>query len=192
MLLSRHVFLASIFAVAILLLDVPASAETDQAAAARILGPHWKQLSRRAGMVFAGTVLTNTAQTVRTDCSVPSVEVSLRVDHAIIGVQPGQVLTIHEWAGALSRHPAMRRGEHLLLFLYPPSSLGLTSPVGGSQGQLRLDSLGTTVFGKDPIPQPDSQTRSQSNSPRSTLTSPNHPVATLGQLEHAVRAARGE
>ena len=31
--------------------------QLDQLAAARVLGPEWKQLSRAAGKVFAGTVL---------------------------------------------------------------------------------------------------------------------------------------
>jgi len=29
----------------------------DQAIADRVLGPQWKQMSRRAGMIFAGTVI---------------------------------------------------------------------------------------------------------------------------------------
>jgi len=33
----------------------------------------------------------------------------------------------------------MSKGEHILIFLYPPSRLGFTSPVGGSLGQIALD-----------------------------------------------------
>ena len=40
-------------------------------------------------------------------------------------------------------HRPMRKGEHFLLFLYPPSRLGLTSPVRGAQGQVPLDAGGT-------------------------------------------------
>ncbi|GAC1428679.1 MAG: hypothetical protein NVS1B11_11280 [Terriglobales bacterium] len=37
-------------------------------------------------------------------------------------------------------------GERLLLFLYPPSKLGLTSPVGGSLGRFNLDSAGNVAL----------------------------------------------
>jgi hypothetical protein len=39
----------------------------------------------------------------------------------------------------------MRGGQRLLIFLYPPSRLGLTSPVGGPLGQVVLDSRGEIV-----------------------------------------------
>jgi hypothetical protein len=110
--------------------------QSDQIVAERILGPHWKQLSRRAGMIFAGTVLSTTPLAERAmPGPTPAVEVRFRVDEPIAGVEPGQVLTIHEWAGAWSMHRPMINGQHILIFLYPPSRLGLTSPVGGSWGR---------------------------------------------------------
>jgi hypothetical protein len=39
----------------------------------------------------------------------------------------------------------MRGGQRLLIFLYPPSRLGLTSPVGGPLGQVVLSSRGEIV-----------------------------------------------
>jgi hypothetical protein len=39
----------------------------------------------------------------------------------------------------------MRGGQRLLIFLYPPSRLGLTSPVGGQLGQVLLSSGGEIV-----------------------------------------------
>ena len=144
-----------------------ASAQSDDALAEQVLGPQWQQLSRRAGMVFAGTVLSAAPQTPRTDRAPSTVELSFRVDRAIAGVQAGQILTIHEWMGAWSRHRPIRPGDHLLLFLYPPSRLGLTSPVGGSLGQIALDASGQKVL---------------------------HPAAhiPISQLERAILAARGE
>src|SRR5205807_10161405 len=61
---------------------------------------------------------------------------------AVAGVRTGEVLTVREWAGAWSTHRAMRRGQRFLIFLYPPSRLGLTSPVGGPVGEIALDSRG--------------------------------------------------
>jgi hypothetical protein len=49
-------------------------------------------------------------------------------------------LTILEWLGLWSSGQRYAVGEHVLLFLYPASKLGLTSAVGGALGQFRLDS----------------------------------------------------
>jgi hypothetical protein len=51
-------------------------------------------------------------------------------------------LTILEWLGLWSSGQRYAVGEHVLLFLYPPSRLGLTSAVGGALGQFHLDSGG--------------------------------------------------
>jgi len=42
-------------------------------------------------------------------------------------------------------HRAMSPGERVLIFLYPPSRLGLTSPVGGRQGQVVLNARGELI-----------------------------------------------
>lgn len=166
----RRLLIAALACVTICSFSALAAAgESDQSIAERVLGPQWKSLSRRAGMVFAGTVLSAGPQTARTDRITPAIEVSFRVDRPIAGVARGQILTIHEWAGAWSRHRAMRSGEHLLLFLYPPSRLGLTSPVGGSLGQIALDASGENV----------------------ALQALSTPIKVV-QLERAIRAARGE
>jgi hypothetical protein len=162
-----------------------AAAQSNEVVAERVLGPQWKRISRRAGIIFAGTVMSapqtvsrpvlqNVPQAVanpmKTDRAVAAVELKFRVDRSITGAKKGQFLTIHEWAGAQSRHRPMRPGQHLLLFLYPPSRLGLTSPVGGSLGQIELDPSGENVA---PVFAAKSRV----------------PVA---QLESAIRAARGE
>jgi len=199
-----------------------AAQQSDQVIAERVLGPQWKQVSRRAGMIFAGTVLsagaqagtsqTVTNQTAATDRlapgTTPAVQLSFRVDEAIAGVERGQVLTIHEWAGAWSMHLPMSKGQHFLIFLYPPSRLGLTSPVGGSLGQIALDSSGQTVsfvhVVRKEAQNPDAP---NPNAPKPAVAiaitprkeSPSQPGAPLGtantsvvQLARAIRAARGE
>jgi len=197
-----------------------AAQQSDQVLAERVLGPQWKQLSRRAGVIFAGTVLTAaaaqtlTSQTAATDRlapgTTPAVQLSFHVDEAIAGVERGQVLTIHEWAGAWSMHRPMNKGQHFLMFLYPPSRLGLTSPVGGSLGQVALDSSGQNVSLVHVVRQdaqsPDAQNRdapkpaaaaAMAIAPRKE--SPSQPGAPLGtrsvsvvQLARAIRGARGE
>src|SRR5258708_29179611 len=69
------------------------------------------------------------------------------------------MLTIHEWAGLWSIGERYRLGERVLLFLYPPSKLGLTSPVAGAVGRFAMDSQGhillngqhMAMLGADPI-----------------------------------------
>ena len=146
-----------------------AAGQSDEAVAERVLGPQWKLLSQHAGMVFTGTVLAAGPQAVGTDRGVPAIEVNFRVDRPIAGVERGQILTIREWTGAASRHRAMRSGEHILLFLYPVSRLGLTSPVGGPLGQITLDGSGVNVAA-------------------SAVSTP----VKVEQLERAIRGARGE
>ncbi len=58
------------------------------------------------------------------------------------GTAPGQSLTIREWAGLWTGGERYRIGEHVLLFLYSPSKLGLTSPVAGALGRFAVDSQG--------------------------------------------------
>jgi len=147
------VCLSNIWLITVCFSSLAAAQSSDQIVAERVLGAQWKQLSRRAGMIFAGTV-TAAQQSVTTDTmptdrpgpgSTPEIQLSFRVDEAIAGVEPGQILTIHEWAGACAMHRPMKAGQHILIFFYPPSRLGLTSPVGGSLGQFDLDDSGKYV-----------------------------------------------
>jgi hypothetical protein len=105
------------------------------------------------------------------------VELCFRVDEAIVGVERGQILTIHEWAGAWAMHRPMTSGQRILIFLYPPSRLGLTSPVGGSQGQIALDPSGKSI---------------QNASPPWLRGPLNNGNVSVVQLERAIRSAREE
>jgi len=187
---SRRLLLAAL-ACAICILSAFAAAQSDEAFAERVLGPQWKLLSRRARMVFAGTVLNAGPQPARMDRTLPVIELTFHVDHPIAGVEPGQVLTIHEWAGAWSLQRPMRRGEHILIFLYAPSRLGLTSPVGGWRGQIALDASGQNILEPEPVaPSLARNDRSPTIPPTARKTT-NVPI-TVVQLERAIRAVRGE
>jgi hypothetical protein len=151
--LSAFVFLSLVFFSLVLLSSDCVGQASDRALAeqvlaGQVLGPQWTRLSKAAGMIFAGTVVMKPASPESTGTTsvvagvVPAVTLTFRVDEAIAGVERGQVVTIHEWAGAWSMHRPVRIGEHLLIFLYPPSRLGLTSPVGGSSGLVALDASG--------------------------------------------------
>src|SRR3979411_10750 len=85
---------------------------SDRATALRVLGPQWEQMSRRAGIIFVGTVVSASPPSVAGDqlslvsatmpAMLPTIQVTFRVDRAIAGTETGQVLTMHEWAGTSS------------------------------------------------------------------------------------------
>jgi hypothetical protein len=85
--------------------------------------------------------------------------VTFQVEHALRGTTTGQNLTIHEWAGLWNTKERYRVGERVLLFLYPPSKLGLTSPVAGPMGRFAIDPQGRiktnvqniSVLASDPV-----------------------------------------
>jgi hypothetical protein len=183
--------------------SVAAAQQSDQVVAERVLGPQWKQLSRRSGMIFAGTVLaaaaqTVTSQTLATDRAVPAgvpaatpaVQLTFRVDQAIAGVKQGQILTIHEWAGAWSMHRPLSSGQHILIFLYPLSRLGFTSPVGGSLGQVALDPSGKNVSKYEQKAGAAVSPRNES-SPQPLVPADTQSVSVV-QLERAIGGARNE
>jgi hypothetical protein len=127
------------------LASLGAAQRSDQVAAERVLGPRWRQMSRSAGMIFSGTVLNVDNEPAEKETPIPLVLIRFRVDRAVAGVRAGEVLTVREWAGAWSTHRAMRSGQRWLIFLYPLSRLGLTSPLGGAQGQVVLDARGQII-----------------------------------------------
>jgi len=190
-----------------------AAQPSDEDVAERVLGPQWKRLSRRAGMIFAGTVLTNAAETGNTPTAAAqiaptdrvvsgaasSVQLSFRVDRAIVGVNQGQILTIHEWAGAWAMQRPMRPGQHILIFLYPTSRLGFTSAVSGSLGQIALDSNGENASEHEQRRDaPDGLRGNPSTQPLAPVVAGNvaensgHARVSVIQLERAIRSAREE
>jgi hypothetical protein len=97
------------------------------------------RLSRKAGYIFLGTVLSVERIEPSSPTGVASMRVSFHIDEGIRGVRTGEVLTVREWVGLWESGERYRRGEQVVLFLYPPSKLGLTSTVGGPAGRLAVD-----------------------------------------------------
>jgi hypothetical protein len=102
------------------------------------------QIVQAAGIIFSGHV-TAVARTHSSTRPV-STAVTFKVESAIQGTFVGQTLTIHEWAGLWTRGERYRVGEHVFLFLYSPSKLGLTSPVAGGIGRFAINSGGQIVM----------------------------------------------
>ncbi|MGA9306164.1 MAG: hypothetical protein WBW31_12250 [Candidatus Sulfotelmatobacter sp.] len=106
----------------------------------------FRQLVRSAGIIFSGRVvfIGHAASPLRPNPA--STAVTFRVENAIRGTLPGRNLTIHEWAGLWRSGERYRVGERVLLFLYSPSRLGLTSPVAGALGKFTMDAQGQVVM----------------------------------------------
>ena|SRR5579872_3768245 len=102
-------------------------------------------LTRSSGYIFAGTV-NSVERAAPVQNRVATVQINFHVDQGIRGVRSGQTLTIREWAGLWQSGERYRPGERVLLFLYLPSKLGLTSPVQGPRGRFRIGPDGQVVL----------------------------------------------
>ncbi len=125
---------------------LPAAAQTSPAS--RPLSPIYSLslLTRNSGYIFDGTVLSVERAAETDPGSVATVQITFRVEQAIRGVRNGEVLAVREWAGLWTSGDRYRPGERLLLFLYKPSKLGLTSLVGGPLGRFPVDSGGNVIL----------------------------------------------
>jgi hypothetical protein len=117
------------------------------------------QLVQAAGIIFSGRV-TSIGRGPSTSGHGPDATgITFQVEHGMRGASAGQSLTIHEWAGLWTGGERYRVGERVMLFLYSPSRLGLTSPVAGTLGRFAMDSQGRIImsprhvvsFAADPI-----------------------------------------
>jgi hypothetical protein len=108
-----------------------------------------RQIIHDSSLIFSGTVLS--VEHLGTGPNSPQgiTRISFRVQSAIRGVRSGQVIQIREWAGLWSVGERYRPGEIVMLFLYPNSKLGLTSPVGRTAGRFQVDKLGHVQIGRE-------------------------------------------
>ncbi len=102
-------------------------------------------ISRAAGMIFSGTV-TRVERRPAAGQAIETVAITFHIENAIRGATPGQDLTIAQWIGLWSSGQRYRVGERVLLFLYPPSKLGLTSCVAGRIGRFQVDAWGRVLL----------------------------------------------
>jgi hypothetical protein len=109
-----------------------------------------RELARAAGTIFSGTVMSITTSpsnpSATPGASVATITITFRVDQAFRGANSGESIAIRQWVGLWSSGQRYRVGERVLLFLYPPSKLGLTSCVAGTFGRFSVDSLGRVAL----------------------------------------------
>jgi hypothetical protein len=110
-----------------------------------------QQMTRSAGYIFAGKVVAVEREAATRPNNVATVRITFRVEHGIRGVHRGQTLTIREWAGLLESGEHYRPGEPVLLFLYPPSKLELTSAIGGASGHFAINGNSQIVLAQERI-----------------------------------------
>ncbi len=107
--------------------------------------PGLSQLLRTSGYIFSGTVRSVQRIAPTGPNEVATMQVTFEVTEGIRGVRTGQTLVIREWAGLWESGARYRPGQHILLFLYRPSRLGLTSTVGGQMGRFPIDNKGQVM-----------------------------------------------
>jgi hypothetical protein len=105
-----------------------------------------QQIAHAAGTIFSGTVTAIARHPATRGQGVETVAVTFHVERAIRGASPGTDLTVEQWMGLWSGGQRYRVGERVLLFLYPPSKLGLTSAVGAEIGRFRVDPAGRVML----------------------------------------------
>lgn len=101
---------------------------------------------RAAGTIFSGTVVSVARHPATSSQTVETLAITFHVENAIRGATPGENLTITQWIGLWSGGQRYRVGERVLLFLYPPSKLGLTSCVAGGIGRFAIDPWGRVLL----------------------------------------------
>jgi hypothetical protein len=102
----------------------------------------FREIARAAGMIFSGTVTKVQRHPATAGQSVETIAITFHIETAIRGVTPNDDVTITQWAGLWSSGQRYRIGERVLLFLYPPSKVGLTSCVAGPIGLFHIDPWG--------------------------------------------------
>jgi len=104
-----------------------------------------------AGIIFSGRV-TSVSRSMRSSAEhLDKTGVTFEVENALRGATPGQRLMIYEWAELWSSRQRYRVGQHLLLFFYRPSKIGLTSPVADPMGCFTVDPFGEVIFNEQQI-----------------------------------------
>jgi hypothetical protein len=124
-----------------------AAAQQVRSAQSTFAAPNLQQLIQQSGFIFAGTVTSVHRFSPPKSGEIASSRITFRVEQAIRGVREGQLLEVRDWAGLWNSGERYRAGERVVLFLYPRSRLGLTSPVGGALGRFNITSQREIVPG---------------------------------------------
>jgi hypothetical protein len=103
-------------------------------------------IAQAAETIFSGTVTGIVRRPATRGQAIETVAITFHVEQAIRGATPGENFTLSQWIGLWSSGQRYHVGERVLLFLYPPSKLGLTSCVGASMGRFAIDPAGRVLL----------------------------------------------
>ena len=96
-----------------------------------------ERLALSAGTIFSGTVI-EIEHAIAADAQPAFVRVKFRVDQAVRGCNAGDTVAIDEWAELWIRGDRYRKGQRVLILLYPPSQTGFSSAVAGNVGSFTI------------------------------------------------------
>ena len=105
-----------------------------------------RQILVASERIFSGTVIRVEHRNSDPSNALATTRIVFHVDEAVRNVRRGQNIEINEWAGLWESGERYRPGERVLLFLYPPSRLGLTSPVAARAGRFEVDRAGRVLL----------------------------------------------
>lgn len=109
-------------------------------------GTEFSKMAHAAGTIFSGTVTAVSRAPFSRFQATETVAITFHVEQGFRGAASGQELTVFQWLGAWAAGQRYNVGDHVLLFLYSPSKLGLTSCVGGSLGRFSVDARGKVTL----------------------------------------------
>jgi hypothetical protein len=122
------------------------TAQTRKAMPESLLPPDLNQITNRAATIFVGQVRKIEPIRVAASDEIGGVQISFHVEQGIRGARNGETFSFCEWAGLWTAGPRYRIGQRLMLFLYAPSGLGLTSPVDDRAGKFAVDRDGRIIL----------------------------------------------
>lgn len=109
-------------------------------------GTGFPQMVRAAGIIFSGRVISISSDPPSDGAAIAGITITFHVDRALRGAITGKNLAIRQWTGLWSGGQRYYPGERVLVFLYPPSKLGLTSTVSGPLGRFAFDPRGRVLL----------------------------------------------
>ncbi len=100
-----------------------------------------EEITSAAGRIFTG-ICTNVEEIENDpESKLPVTKYTFKITEAIKGLQGKEEVTFKQWKPT-TKDASYKAGEKYILFLYPDSERGLTSPVGFLQGQFEIEKKG--------------------------------------------------
>lgn len=101
-----------------------------------------EEIIAASGKIFAGYLVKSEIIDKDPESELPIVKYTFKISEGVKGIGNKDRITFKQWLPT-ARGEGYERGRKYVLFLYPDSSLGITSPVGlSNQGQFYVERKG--------------------------------------------------